>query len=251
MLIIDSCCFINNRAIGNALVNVYAEDLSQTSSLNNFGADNSVEYLSTTGLECEFIALVDPNTEFFPSTACIDFDADECAIAGGVTPTMAPTAVSVPTSGPTSVTLAPIMSSEDMPTILSGSEDMPNVDMHAPNHSPTQGPTPLPDESPTVVNSPTSPAQGPTPLPVESPTLVSPTSPTQGPTPLPVDSPTLVYSPALTPSQITPSMIAFTPSFNSPSFSKPSIVASPVQASSPSGSSPPVDEAIGQSVSRP
>ncbi len=214
VLVIDSCCFVNNRAIGNALVNVYAEDLSETFSLSNFGADNSVEYLSTTGLECEFLALVEPNNQLFPTTACIEFDADECAITSGVTPTAAPTDVDGPTSAPTPVT-APIMSSDDMPTmrsvdmptIMSGSADMPTVETHMPSLQPAGR------------------------------------FPVQGPTPLPVESPTLVYSPALTPSLITPSM--FTPSIFTPP-----IVVSPVQVSSPSGSSAPVNEPIGRSVSR-
>ena len=217
MLIIDSCCFINNRAIGNALVNVYADDLAEISSFNIFGADNSVEYLSTTGLECDFIALVDPTNQFFPTTACINFDSVVCAIPVGGTPTFAPsddTPTSSPeispTAGPTPISLAPIMGSEDMPTILSGSEDMPTIDTQIPSHSPAEGPTSFP-----------------------------------------MESPTLVYSPALTPSQITPSLITpsiFTPSFFPPSFFTPSVVVSPVQVSSPSGSSAPFDEAIGQPV---
>ena len=93
-LTFTNTCFVNNSAVGNALVNVYGQLPTVE---NTYGSDNTVQYL--TEIECEFTAQVDVEPPF-NTLACADFDATTCAFVID-TPTDVPETTPAPQSAGT------------------------------------------------------------------------------------------------------------------------------------------------------
>ena len=127
---INSSCFINNKAYGNALVATYGDELGTMT--NNYGLNNTVVW--TTDLECTFAALVDAT---YSTVECSEFDATTCARRPALppSPVLQPTSVPSPTAA--NLTDAPAPSPR-------------------PFTSPIAAPTPATD-TPTPVSQPSAP----------------------------------------------------------------------------------------------
>lgn len=119
---IESSCFVNNSAYGNALVATYGLEMGTFT--NNFGEGNNVTWL--TEIECIFAALVDSADPSFPNLACSEFDATTC-LRNSSTPTATnPPETTAPST--TEVSIQPTSS----PTLIGGGQTEPPAPTVAP-----------------------------------------------------------------------------------------------------------------------